>query len=90
MRHEFEKWYQEEVTGCNGEWLVKDDGGQYVERSTREAWIVWQQASNSEREACAKVCDDLVHALDGGGNQYRRPAHAEHCAAKIRARSNSN
>ena len=45
MRHEFEKWYQEEVTGCNGEWLVKDDGGQYVERSTREAWIVWQQAT---------------------------------------------
>jgi hypothetical protein len=44
----------------------------------------------AEREACAKVCEDLVSALDGGGNTYRRPAHAEHCAAKIRARSNAS
>lgn len=40
-----------------------------------------------EREACAKECDALVWAIDGGGNAYRRPADAEQCADNIRMRS---
>lgn len=39
-----------------------------------------------EREACARVCDQRVFALDGGGNQYRREADASQCAFAIRAR----
>ena len=45
------------------------------------------RAIDDEREACAAACDALVHAYDHGGNKYRRPAHAEHCAAVIRARA---
>lgn len=41
----------------------------------------------AEREACAKVCDARVFALDNAGNQYRREATASQCAAAIRARS---
>lgn len=35
-------------------------------------------------EECASICDDMVYALDHGGNKYFRPANAEKCAAKIR------
>jgi len=38
----------------------------------------------AERERCAKLCDGLTHALDIGGNAYRREAFASQCAAAIR------
>lgn len=37
-----------------------------------------------ERERCAAICDGLTHALDHGGNAYRREAFASQCAAAIR------
>ena len=45
MRAEFEKWYQNEITGCNGEWLEKDEHGEYYEKTTREAWKIWRAAT---------------------------------------------
>ena len=44
------------------------------------------QAQAEEREACAKVCQQLEVAIDGGGNAYYRPADARQCATAIRAR----
>lgn len=38
---EFEKWYVEEVTGCNGEWIAKNENGEYYEKRTQEALKVW-------------------------------------------------
>jgi hypothetical protein len=38
----FDAWYQEHVSGCNGEWTAKDDTGEYYERVTRNAWVAWQ------------------------------------------------
>ena len=39
------------------------------------------------REACAKLCDDKVFAIDHSGKQYRREATASQCADAIRART---
>ena len=44
-REAFEKWYQNEVSGCNGEYVGKDDAGTYYEKATREAWRVWQKSA---------------------------------------------
>ena len=38
----------------------------------------WQRAMQAEREACAKVCEQMNHYMDDG----------DACAAAIRARSN--
>jgi hypothetical protein len=38
----------------------------------------------TERERCAEICDSLTHALDNGGNAYRREAFASQCSAAIR------
>ena len=43
-REEFEQWYQRDVSGCNGEFVAKDDAGEYLEVYTFRAWIAWQAA----------------------------------------------
>lgn len=48
-----------------------------------------RQAAESERAACAALCDSKVMAIDHGGNDYYRPAPADQCARSIRARGNS-
>lgn len=87
-REVFEIWYQENITGCNGEWIEVDEHGQYLERSTRDAWKLYQIGAKHERDACASICDRFVYAIDNGGNRYKRPAMADQCANAIRARSN--
>ena len=57
MRRKFENWYQEEVSGCNGEWLEKGDDGEYYERITRDAWVAWQEATKQAYEECAKLIE---------------------------------
>ena len=68
-----------------------------TERVAHARVLAFQQASYEreikadveiEREACAKACDQLVFALDHGGNKYRREAPASVCAVAIRTRSN--
>jgi hypothetical protein len=44
------------------------------------AEMAWNAAVRAEREACAKVCDELHYAADAYGAQ---------CAAAIRARGNT-
>jgi hypothetical protein len=34
-----------------------DDG--YACHETNRSWMTWQEAARQEREACAKVCDDM-------------------------------
>lgn len=48
------------------------------------AWAFWQAAILDERERCARVCENLVYALDNDGKQYRREATASKCADAIR------
>lgn len=60
----FDKWYQEEISGCNGTFIEKDDDGEYYEKVTRVAWKVWQQATLIEREECVDICREL-YANDG-------------------------
>lgn len=55
---------------------------QYEDSSTQIAWAAWDAATKAEREACAKVCDDIDD--DQGGD----PIRAGVCADAIRARSN--
>jgi hypothetical protein len=43
------------------------------------------EAIRAATERAAKLCDELVYALDNGGNRYRREADASKCAAAIRA-----
>jgi hypothetical protein len=64
QREYFEKWYQEEVSGCHGTFVEKDEANKYYEKGTRTAWIVWQQATLVEREACVDICREL-YANDG-------------------------
>lgn len=59
----------------DGEWVKHSDALAAIEAARQE-----------EREACAKECDARVYALDGAGDQYYRPAHADQCASAIRAR----
>ena len=88
-REAFEDFYQSEVTGCNGEWLVKEDG-KYLEEKTARAWVVWQAATAAERERCAKVCEEEAQILSDIGEgcttgQYDYMADgAERCADAIR------
>jgi hypothetical protein len=44
--------------------------------------IVWDAATKAEREACAKLCDEL----DNGENSGDYASAARWCAARIRAR----
>ena len=55
-REKFEKWYVDEVSGCNGEWVAKLDNGQYYEISVTKAWLSWQ--------ACAAEKDNRIVELE--------------------------
>lgn len=79
MREEFESWAG--GYGWNLKRLARSDD--YSSVSTENAWLVWQTAyaagQLAEREECAKVCEETIHARQG----Y---TYAEECAAAIRAR----
>lgn len=71
---------------CNAVDLPK---GTYGAINDVEAFQIEQFAAlvaAKEREACTKLCDDKVFAIDHGGKQYRREATASQCADAIRAR----
>lgn len=41
-REAFEVWFMQEISGCNGEFVAKDDAGIYLETLTQRAWRGWQ------------------------------------------------
>lgn len=62
----FEQYWQEQ-TGCNGEYIEKDDKGRYYERSSREAWAVWQaRAELADNE----VLERVAQYFDNGNMHY--------------------
>lgn len=84
LQKEFEAYYQEEVSGCNGEWLEKDSDGDYLERDTQNAWEVWQAAVLATRDHITALMDAHSLALDNGGKKYRRPLDADRCAILVK------
>lgn len=46
-------------------------------------------AVEAEREACAKLCEEMAYALDNGGNPYLYDRKAIQMASKIRERGKS-
>jgi hypothetical protein len=55
----------------------------------RYACVAIREAVEAEREACAKVCDDLYRAWVSTDNDDINPPDALDCKIAIRARSNT-
>ena len=53
-REAFEAWATSEDYS-----LQRRDTGEYRFVSTANAWLGWQAGAAAEREACAKLCDDI-------------------------------
>ena len=49
------------------------------------SWAAWQEATKVEREACAKVCDEIVARYRHAGDAPEMVA-ANWCADGVRAR----
>ena len=47
---------------------------------------VWQAAQDAEREACAKVCEELRHPFGWSAETEDWTGATDNCAAAIRAR----
>ena len=76
MTEEFNKWWNEDL-------LTEDNP--YVDGTAAYwTWEGWCAAVKVEREACAKLCDDL--AVDAYNNH---DILYEQCADAIRARGNT-
>jgi len=78
MRDEFEA-HMRSTTLSN---CVRMTDGDYFNPHIQHQWDVWQAAT----EAAAKKCEELVYAIDNGGNAYKREASASRCADAIRGR----
>ena len=52
------------------------------------SWAAWQEATKVEREACAKVCDEIVARYRHAGDAPEMVA-ANWCADGVRARGNT-
>ena len=63
-----------------------DEAEEFASAVTREqediAHEAWEFATNAEREACVKVCDELAYSRRGANSQIIE------CADAIRKRSN--
>jgi hypothetical protein len=82
MRQAFEAWANDRMWDTS-----RGKTGNYRMWQTDSAWLGWQAAAAAEREACAKVCDDLADS----GYQYEPgkwcyDPSAKECAAAIRNR----
>jgi hypothetical protein len=75
MNEEFNQWWDSSYTLQNNQYEP--------ETPVWWAWEAWKAATKVEREACAKVCDD-INAEYGGEDVL-----ATWCAKAIRARSNT-
>lgn len=86
----FKDWYDAQWLGDREHGQVVPNVGDARFAEYTEGYTValgaWIEATAAEREACAKVCDGLTHALDNSGSPYWRPADAAQCARSIRAR----
>ena len=73
-------------TAFNDWWnATYDDNPFEPETPVWWAWAAWQAATKVEREACAKVCDDLAN--EDAGNPYKQALRMG--AEAIRARGNT-
>ena len=74
--------------------LAKQAGWQYAhgESGFEPLWefakLVDAKATAKEREACAKVCDDIRHPWGYSSETSDWSRGTEHCADAIRARGN--
>jgi len=60
-QEKFEAWYVEEVSGCNGEWVAKDETtAKYMERETRGAYDAWQACAERKDKEIAELREKLV------------------------------
>lgn len=63
---------------------------EYAYHSVEFAWQMWQAAIKAEREACAKVCEDMGGTMSMFANTSDARMHnnaVRGCAAAVRARS---
>lgn len=81
-RERFEEWAKLN-TGRTGRCTEPGYTHQYQDSHTQMAWIAWGAATKAEREACAKVCENLT--IVPGMQNYTSTL----CAAEIRMRSNA-
>lgn len=77
MNEEFEKWWH----GFAVDDTSRHPANRY-EGAMGWAYEGWVRGVAAEREACAKVCDEVFEE----SNNYRTQGYASHCAAAIRAR----
>ena len=76
MNEEFNKWWDEDDLTTEGNNFVDGTPAYW-------AWEGWCAAVKAEREACAKVCEELGMATNGMHERNHE------CAAAIRARGNT-
>jgi hypothetical protein len=68
------------------------DGKDYQDLRTQGPWDAWHACAKAEREACAKVCDEISEKATAKDNlirsdiAYGKSVGAESCAEAIRAR----
>lgn len=71
----FDEWWESQVSGLG-------DSHKFT------AWNAWLAATQFEREACAKVCEELGPELIRWWGIGQANAAATECATAIRVRSN--
>jgi hypothetical protein len=83
----FEEWAISELMEGNNDPLAfrKDVHGRYMDGPMQLAYRGWKGATQAEREACAKVCDEIANATEP--DDFALDAVNE-AAAAIRMRSN--
>jgi hypothetical protein len=81
MTEEFNKWWDEDV-------LVEDNPFT-VGTSAYWAWEGWCAAVKAEREACAKVCDEMEEKAEQHGTECCKWPTPSDCAYAIRNKGNT-
>lgn len=79
IRKEFEEWYCSEITGCNGEWVERDDHGEYYEKDTRTAWKIWRaSALITASHYKSAALDDVIVRCQNCGEEFQCKNEIKH------------
>lgn len=59
-------------------------GGEYRHQGLQDAWEVWQASASTERDRCAKLCENLGPQLLRWWGDGQANAACQECATAIR------
>lgn len=79
----FEHWYSYGAVSPKS--VERTSGGEYRLMGAAISWKAWKASALAEREACAKVCDEIANATEP--DDFALDA-VNAAAAQIRGRSN--